>query len=104
MVFINDHLFTSIAEKIGIHPQACIWVISNKTDRFKVSTQYMDAFYRQKQLFKTFPYVSLNHSEFVKSEDIGTEKGYEKFKRFNERKKYQRSMNSKNYQNNRGKK
>lgn len=42
IVQISSHLFSQIAEQIGIHPDACVWIISNKIERYRVSTQYMN--------------------------------------------------------------
>lgn len=50
-VFINQQIFTRIAELVGVSPASCIWVITNKTERYRVSTQYMDEIYRQEKLF-----------------------------------------------------
>lgn len=63
IVSISSHLFTQIAEQAGINPDACTWIISNKHERFRVSTQYMNEYYRAPMgLCTAFPYVSLNHS------------------------------------------
>ena len=87
VVKISSHMFTQITEQVGINPLACTWVISDKSVRYKVSTQYMDEIYVSQELFKMFPYISLNHSEFVHYDDIETEAALDKFRRFNQRKR-----------------
>lgn len=57
----------------------------------------MNEYYKNSGLSATFPYVSLNHSEFVHVDEIQTDKGLDKFKRFNDRRKHK---NHKNYNNN----
>lgn len=46
-VIINDHLFSKIAEIVGLLPVRCNWIIKNNLQKFKVSTEYMDAYYRK---------------------------------------------------------
>lgn len=70
---LSNFTFKFIAEKVGLHPGTCIWVISNnRKERYKVSTQYMDEVYRQNHLYEHFPFISLNHSQFVHNNDIST--------------------------------
>lgn len=60
---INNHAFTQIAEQLGMHPETCTWIISNKLSRYRVSTQYMNEYYKSSYgLNAAFPYVSLNNS------------------------------------------
>lgn len=77
MVKINDHFFTQIAEKIGVNPETCVWVISNKNDRYKTSTSYMNEYYYPYRMNTMMPYVSLNNSAFIQNQEVNTEKGLE---------------------------
>lgn len=85
IVKINNHYFTKIAEKLGASATASSWMISNKVERFKVSTQYMDEYYHLYKMNITFPYVSLNSSAFTHIDEIETEKGLELLQRKLER-------------------
>ena len=47
-VVIKDHIFSDIAESIGLMPARCNWIIRNEYNtKYKVSTDYMDAYYRK---------------------------------------------------------
>lgn len=66
MVRISNHLFTEIAEEVGLPPDACIWIVSNKPQskeslKFKISTLYMNEYYKG-NFSNLYPYVSLNFS------------------------------------------
>lgn len=65
IVRVSGHMFMQMTQQVGINPEACTWVISDKAVRYKVSTQYMDEMYISQGLCSMFPYISLNHSEFV---------------------------------------
>jgi len=66
-VVIKDHIFSDIAESIGLMPARCNWIIKNDYTKYKVSSEYMDAYYRKENMFEMLPLISLNHSEFVKN-------------------------------------
>ena len=66
---------------MGQNPTAISWMISNKVERFKVSTQYMDEYYDLYKMNIAFPYVSLNNSAFTHIDEIETEKGLEMLER-----------------------
>jgi hypothetical protein len=67
-----------LAEKLSLEAASCIWVISNsKGDQFKVTTKYMNEYYETANLNVDFPYISVNHSQFVHFKDIETEKAKE---------------------------
>ena len=76
IIKINNHYFTKIAEKLGASA-ASSWMISNKVERFKVSTQYMDEYYHLYKMNVTFPYVSLNSSAFAHIDEIEKGNGLE---------------------------
>lgn len=54
----------------------------------------MNEYYQN--LSKAFPYISLNHSEFVHHDEIQTEKGLEKLRKSDHRRRTQNSYNNKN--------
>ena len=67
-VVINNHIFSDIAESIGLMPARCNWIIRNEYNtKYKVSTDYMDAYYRKEKMYEMLPLISLNHSEFVRN-------------------------------------
>lgn len=46
----------------------------------------MDAYYRKERMFEMLPLISLNHSQFVRNENIETPEGQATLKDFNSRK------------------
>ncbi len=46
----------------------------------------MDKFYRADKIFEILPYISLNHSDFVRNQDAETSTALETFRKFNSRK------------------
>lgn len=66
-------------------PSRCVWIISNSSNKFRVSTEYMDTIYRKEKISDMLPDISLNHSEFVGNEAVETPGGLEVFRRFNAR-------------------
>lgn len=50
----------------------------------------MDMYYRKEKIHEILPYISLNHSEFVRNEDVETQSALNIFRKFNARreKKY----------------
>lgn len=69
---INEHIFSNIAEAVGLLPARCNWIIKNDTNKYKVSTDYMDAYYRKEKMYEILPLISLNHSPFVQNSQVGT--------------------------------
>ena len=65
---VNSHVFSTIAETLGLMPARCSWVIKNEYLKYKVSTDYMDSYYRKERMFEILPLISLNHSQFVSNE------------------------------------
>ena len=61
-VLINENLFSKIAESIGLMPSRCNWIIRSDIHKYKVSTEYMDAYYRKEKMYEMLPLISLNHS------------------------------------------
>lgn len=72
----------------------CNWIISNEKEKYKVSTDYMDIYYRKEKICDILPYISLNHSEFVRNEEVESQQALDIFRKFNSRKekKYQYSQ------------
>ena len=83
---INTDVFFKIAEKVGLSPSRCNWIISNQEYKYKVSTEYMDLYYRQAKMNEVLPFISLNHSEFVKDNEVESRNALETFRRFDSRK------------------
>ena len=46
----------------------------------------MDAYYRKEKMYELLPLISLNHSEFVRNENVETTVGLATLKDFNSRK------------------
>lgn len=71
-MIINERIFSTIAESVGLLPARCNWIIKNEFNKYKVSTEYMDAYYRKEKMYEILPLISLNHSPFVNNSQIGT--------------------------------
>lgn len=69
-VLINEHLFSKIAQSIGLMPSRCHWIIRSDVHKYKVTTEYMDAYYRKEKMYEMLPLISLNHSQFVSNDKI----------------------------------
>lgn len=54
----------------------------------------MDIYYRKEKICDILPYISLNHSEFVRNEEVESQQALDIFRKFNSRKekKYQYSQ------------
>ena len=94
---INDHLFTQIAEKIGVNPETCVWIISNKNERYKTSTSYMNEYYYPYKMNVMMPYVSLNNSAFIQNQELNTEKGLDVLKKRSTNKNREVNVQKKRY-------
>ena len=46
----------------------------------------MDAYYRKEKIYEMLPYISLNHSQFVKNDQVETTESMAVFRDFNSRK------------------
>lgn len=87
---VNENIFRSIAEAVRLDPKRCKWIIKNDTTKYKVDTDYMDAYYRKENMYLMFPLVSLNHSPFVNNSEIGTPEALDRFRNFNYRRIHQK--------------
>lgn len=92
---MNEHIFSDIAESIGLMPARCNWIIRNEDLKYKVSTDYMDAYYRKEKMYEMLPMISLNHSQFVLNENVQTAEGLATLKDFNSRKTYHNQYKTK---------
>ena len=88
-VVINEHVFSNIAEAVGLLPARCNWIIKNDFNKYKVSTDYMDAYYRKEKMHEILPLISLNHSQFVSNDKVSTPEALEKFRDYNYRRNQQ---------------
>ena len=76
-------------------PARCNWIIRNEDLKYKVSTDYMDAYYRKEKMYEMLPMISLNHSQFVLNENVQTAEGLATLKDFNSRKTYHNQYKAK---------
>ena len=85
-VFINDRIFSKIADEVGLQAGRCQWILSNENSKFRVSTEYMDTIYRKEKMHEILPLIALNHSEFLHNDQVETARGLEVFRNYNARK------------------